>query len=110
MTSDERHASALIAACAKEASAHILAYAREAGLDPPSFFPKIAAVLVLGFDSPAGGSTARRVPPHPKRLGLVDCLRGKEDERRLPLDGFVGWRLCNESVCTFGGKEPFRFR
>jgi hypothetical protein len=44
MTEDERHASALVAACAKEAGAHILAYAREAGLDPPSFLVSVAAV------------------------------------------------------------------
>ena len=30
MTQDEQHASELVATCAKEASAHILAYAREA--------------------------------------------------------------------------------
>jgi predicted dinucleotide-binding enzyme len=37
MTPDERHVSALVAACAKEASAYILAYARDAGLDPIPF-------------------------------------------------------------------------
>lgn len=45
MTADERHASALVAACAREASAHLLAYARDAGLDPPSFLVSVAAVL-----------------------------------------------------------------
>ena len=44
MTPDEQNASALVAACATEASVCILAYARDAGLDPPSFRVSVAAV------------------------------------------------------------------
>jgi hypothetical protein len=80
MTADERHASALVAACAKEASAHILAYARDAGLDPPSFLVSVAAVLA---------SAALAAQPEDQRpaasrhlqnaLGLVHCLGKAED-------------------------------
>jgi hypothetical protein len=45
MTLDEQPAGALVAACAKETSAHILAYARDAGLEPSSFLVSVAAVL-----------------------------------------------------------------
>ena len=48
MTPDEQQASALVAACAKEASSHILRYADEAGLDRLSFLVSVAAVLA-GF-------------------------------------------------------------
>ena len=75
MTPDERHLSALVAACAKEASAHVLTYARDAGLDPPSFLVNVAAVLA---------SAALAAQPEDQRLaasrhiqhalGLVHCL------------------------------------
>ena len=75
MTPDERHVSVLVAACAKEASAHVLAYAHDAGLDPPSFLVNVAAVLA---------SAALAAQPEDQRLaasrhiqhalGLVHCL------------------------------------
>jgi hypothetical protein len=75
MTPDERHVSALVAACAKEASTHIMAYAHDAGLDPPSFLVNVAAVLA---------SAALAAQPEDERLaasrhiqhalGLVHCL------------------------------------
>lgn len=80
MTPDEKHVSALVAACAKEASAHILAYARDADLDPPSFLVNVAAVLA---------SAALAAQPEEQRLaasrhiqnalGLVHCQRKDGD-------------------------------
>ena len=85
MTADERHVSALVAACAKEASAHVLTYARDAGLDPPSFLVSVAAVLV---------SAALAAQPEDQRLaasrhiqhalGLVHCLG---DDAAAPATG-----------------------
>ncbi|MDG4594454.1 MAG: hypothetical protein P9F75_01960 [Candidatus Contendobacter sp.] len=80
MTPDEKHVSILVAACAKEASAHILAYARDADLDPPSFLVSVAAVLA---------SAALAAQPEEQRLaasrhiqnalGLVHCRREEGD-------------------------------
>ena len=85
MTPDERHFSVLVAACAKEASAHILTYARDAGLDPPSFLVNVTAVLV---------SAALAAQPEDQRpaasrhiqnaLGLVHCLG---DDAAAPATG-----------------------
>jgi hypothetical protein len=90
MTQDEQHISALVAACAKETSAHILAYARDAGLDPPSFLVSVAAVLA---------SAALAAQPEDQRLaasrhiqhalGLVHCLGDAEDAAAIPPDGFA---------------------
>jgi hypothetical protein len=90
MTPDERHISALVAACAKETSAHILAYARDAGLDPPSFLVSVAAVLA---------SAALAAQPEDQRLaasrhiqhalGLVHCLGEAEAETAPPPSGFA---------------------
>ena len=81
MTDDDRHAGALVAACAKEVSAHILAYARDADLDPPSFLVSVAAVLA---------SSALAVQPEDQRpaasrhlqntLRLVHCPRDDEPD------------------------------
>ena len=81
MTDDDRHAGALVAACAKEVSAHILAYARDAGLDPPSFLVSVAAVLA---------SSALAVQPEDQRpaasrhlqnaLRLAHCPRDDEPD------------------------------
>ena len=88
MTPDERHVSTLVAACAKEASAYILAYAREAGLDPPAFLVSVAAVLA---------SAALAAQPEDQRLaasrhiqnalGLIHCLGEAEDEAANPPGG-----------------------
>ena len=85
MTPDERHISALVAACAKEASAHILARAHQAGLDPPSFLVNVAAVLA---------SAALAAQPEAQRLaasrhiqnalGLIHCLG---DDAATPVTG-----------------------
>ena len=90
MTPDEQRIGALVAACAKEASAHVLAYARDAGLDPPSFLVSVAAVLA---------SAALAAQPEDQRLvasrhiqnalGLVHCLGEAEDEAAPPPDGFT---------------------
>lgn len=79
MTPDEQHVSVLVAACAKEASAHILAYAHDAGLDPPSFLVNVAAVLA---SSALAAQPEDQLPTASRHiqsaLGLVHCLR--EDE------------------------------
>lgn len=85
MTPDERHASALVAACAKEASAHILARAHEARLDPPSFLVNVAAVLAsaaLAAQPEEQRLAASRHIQH--ALGLVHC-RG--DDAAVPAAG-----------------------
>lgn len=74
MTADERRTSDLVAACAKEASAHVLAYARDAGLDPPSFLVNVAAVLAsaaLAAQPEEQRLAASRHIQH--ALGLVHC-------------------------------------
>ena len=76
MTPDERHVSALVAACAKEASTHIMAYAHDAGLDPPSFLVNVAAVLAsaaLAAQPEDERLAASRHIQH-AALGLVHCL------------------------------------
>ena len=75
MTQDERHLSDLVATCAKEASAHILARAHDAGLDSPSFLVNVAAVLAsaaLAAQPEAQRLAASRHLQH--ALGLVHCL------------------------------------
>ncbi len=90
MTEDERHAGALVAACAKEAGAHVLAYAREAGLDPPSFLVSVAAVLASSALAAQPEEQLAAASRHIQNaLGLVHCLREKEDEPRLPPKGFA---------------------
>ena len=85
MTPDERHVSTLVAACAKEASAHILAYARDAGLDPPSFLVNVAAVLAsaaLAAQPETQRLAASRHIQH--ALGLIHCLG---DDVTVPTTG-----------------------
>jgi hypothetical protein len=90
MTKDERRAGALVAACAKETSAHILAYAREAGLDPPSFLVSVAAVLASSALAAQPEDQLAAASRHIQNaLGLVHCLQEKEDEARLPPEGFA---------------------
>ena len=89
MTKDERRAGALVAACAKETSAHILAYAREAGLDPPSFLVSVAAVLASSALAAQPEDQLAAASRHIQNaLGLVHCLQ-EEDETRLPPEGFA---------------------
>ena len=62
MAPDEHHASASIAAGAQEASAHLLACARDAGRDPASFLVSVAAVRA----SSAGAAQPKtHDPPRP---------------------------------------------
>lgn len=88
MTQDEQHLSTLVAACAKEASAHILAYADEAGLDRLSFLMNVAAVLA---SSALAAQPEDQLPAASRHiqnaLGLVHCLREDEDAR--PHGAFV---------------------
>ena len=75
MTPDERHVSTLVAACAKEASVHILAYAHDAGLDPPSFLVNVAAVLASAALAAQPEAQRLAASRHIQRaLGLVHCL------------------------------------
>lgn len=90
MTEDERHASALVAACAKEASAHILAYAREAGLEPPSFLVSVAAVLASSALAAQPEEQLAAASRHIQNaLGLVHCLREDEDATSLSPESFA---------------------
>ncbi|HOW62362.1 MAG TPA: hypothetical protein P5284_08800 [Candidatus Contendobacter sp.] len=83
MTPDERHVSALVAACAKEASTHILAYAHDAGLDPPSFLVNVAAVLASAALATQPEAQRLAASRHIQRaLGLVHCL---EDDVAVPI-------------------------
>lgn len=79
MSNDQPHAGALVAACAKEVSSHILAYAREAGLDPPSFLLSVSAVLA---SSALAAQPEDQLPAASRHLQdalqLVHCLRGGE--------------------------------
>lgn len=80
MTPDERHAGALVAACAKEASAHILAYARDAGLDPPSFLVSVAAVLASAALAAQPEDQLSAASRHIQNaLGLVHCRGEAKD-------------------------------
>ncbi len=79
MTEDEQHASALVAACAKEASALILTYAREAGLEPSSFLVNVAAVLASSALAAQPEDRLREASRHIQNaLGMVHCLRDGE--------------------------------
>ena len=79
MTQDEQHASALVAACAKETSAHILAYARDAGLEPSSFLVNVAALLASSALAAQPEERLQEASRHIQNaLGLVHCLRDEE--------------------------------
>ena len=80
MAPDEHHASASIAAGAQEASAHLLACARDAGRDPASFLVSVAAVRAssaLAAQPEDQLAAASRHIQH--ALGLVHCMRENED-------------------------------
>lgn len=79
MTQDEQQASALVATCAKEASAHILAYAREAEMEPLSFLVNVAAVLASSALAAQPEDRLLEASRHIQNaLGLVHCLRDDE--------------------------------
>ncbi|HRD64518.1 MAG TPA: hypothetical protein PKY50_00010 [Candidatus Competibacter sp.] len=90
MTNNERHFGALVAACAKETSAHILAYARDAGLDPLSFLVNVAAVLASSALAAQPDDQLPAASRHIQNaLGLVHCLQDDESETASPRDGFA---------------------
>lgn len=87
MTHDEQHASALVAACAKEASAHILGYARKVGLEPSSFLVNVAAVLASSALAVQPEERLQEASRHiQKALSLVHCL---DDDEAKALDGAI---------------------
>jgi hypothetical protein len=89
MTPDDQHISTLVAACAKEASAHILAYARDAGLDPPSFLVSVAAVLASAALAAQPEDQLPAASRHIQNaLELVHCRREDEDNGAIPPGGF----------------------
>lgn len=78
MTPDEQHISALVAACAKEVSAHILAYAQEAELEASSFLVSVAAVLASSALAAQPEDRLLSASRHIQQaLGLVHCLQGE---------------------------------
>jgi hypothetical protein len=84
MTPDECHVSALIAACAREASAHILAYARDAGLDRSAFLVNVAAVLASAALAAQPEDQLPAASRHIQNaLGLVHCRREDGDPQEL---------------------------
>lgn len=79
MNPDEKQASAQIAACAKEASAYILHYADEAGLDRLSFLVSVAAVLASSALAVQPEDQLENASRHIQNaLGLIHCLRDDE--------------------------------
>lgn len=80
MTSDEQHASALVAACAKAVSAHILHDADAAGVDRLSFLVSVAAVLASSALAAQPEDQLQSASRHLQNaLGLIHCLRDAED-------------------------------
>jgi hypothetical protein len=80
MTPDEQQASALVAVCAKEASAYILHYADDAGLDRLSFLVSVAAVLASSALAAQPEDQLQNASRHIQNaLGLIHCLRDGED-------------------------------
>ena len=79
MTPEEQQASALVAACAKEASAYILHYADDAGLDRLSFLVSVAAVLASSALAAQPEDQLENASRHIQNaLGLIHCLRDAE--------------------------------
>lgn len=81
MTKDEQLASDLIAACAKEVSAHILRYADDAGLDRLSFLVSVTAVLASSALAAQPENQLSAASQHIQNaLGLIHCLRDEADQ------------------------------
>jgi len=92
MTQDEQRASDFIAACAKEASAYILRYADEAGLDRSSFLVSVAAVLASSALAAQPEDQLKAASHHiQSALGLIHCLRDEETDTAATAsnDGFA---------------------
>ena len=91
MTQDEQNASAVIADCAKEISARILAAADNAGLERASFLINVTAVLAASALAAQPESQQPAASRHIQNaLGLVHCLQGAENEAvTLPNSGFA---------------------
>ena len=76
MTPEEQQASLLVAACAKEASASILHYADQAGLDRLSFLVSVAAVLASSALAAQPDDQLADASNHiQKALSLVHCMQ-----------------------------------
>lgn len=85
MTPDEQQASALVAACAKEASSHILHYADETGLDRLSFLVSVVAVLASSALAAQPEEQLADASRHIQdALGLIHCLRDAEEADAAP--------------------------
>jgi hypothetical protein len=90
MTPDEQHASSVIAHCAKEISARILAAADDAGLERSSFLLNVTAVLAASALAAQPESQRQAASRHIQNaLGLVHCLQGDGDPATLPNSGFT---------------------
>lgn len=74
MTDEEQKTSALIAACAKEASGYILSCAEQAGLDRLSFLVNVSAVLAASALAAQPQDQLAAASQHIQHaLGLVHC-------------------------------------
>ena len=91
MTKNEQYASALVAAGAKEASAHLLTLRprRRAG---PTFVSveRCGRAGVRRPGGPARGPAVRRLSPHPEHLGAGAWPAGAGGCDRTPSRGFHG--------------------
>lgn len=82
MTHEEQQASALIAACAKEASGYILSCAEQAGLDRLAFLVNVSAVLAASALAAQPQDQLAAASQHIQHaLGLVHC---REEDAATP--------------------------
>lgn len=80
----------LIAACAKEVSAHILAQARAAQLDPAVFLLNVATVLASSALAVQPEEQLAAASRHLKTaLRLVHCPRDEEPAEQPPRQSFT---------------------
>ncbi len=81
MTEEETRTGLLVADCAKDVSARILAAADAAGLDRLAFLVNVAAVLASSALAAQPDDQLPIASRHiQKALGLVHCLRDAEEE------------------------------
>ena len=78
-TDAEQYAQTLIAACARESSAQILAYAEQAGQDPLEFLMNVATVLAASALAAQPEEQLLAASRHLQHaLGLVHCQRTED--------------------------------
>ena len=71
----EQQVNALVAACAKEVSAHTFNYATQAGLDPLAFLVNVAAVLASSALAAQSEEQLAAAAAHIRHaIGLVHCV------------------------------------